>query len=283
MQELTGRVAVVTGAASGIGRGIAQAFAAEGMSIVLADIEPEPLAQTTRELEASGASVLSVECDVANPESVQTLAERSRSTFGAVHVLCNNAGVIGSVGRKLWEEPPEEWDWIMGVNVRGMLNGIRSFVPAMLESDEPGHIVNTSSMAGLMCGLGIYGVSKHAIVALTESLSIELRGTKIGASVLCPGAIDTRIPTAKRNRPKTDGSNPTPEDEEPTAFGLEFAERLAAGMNPKQVGPIVVDAIRDDRFYVLTHPKLMQLARLRMERLVTGGKPTLRGYDTPQD
>src|SRR3984957_20426546 len=183
-----GRVAVVTGAASGIGFGLAERFAAEGMQVVMADVEEAALSKAAATVAASGASVLSVVTDVADLSAVEALRDAALSQFGAVHVVCNNAGVGGPHG-PLWECPPGEWDWVLGVNLEGVMNGVRSFMPVLLEQDA-GHLLNTSSIFGAFAGtLGPYGVSKHAVTALTETLYFNLRSlgvTHVGVSVLCP-------------------------------------------------------------------------------------------------
>ena len=167
MQEFEGRVAVVTGGGSGIGRGIAAALAAKGMKIVLADIERQVLEKTADELRASGAEVVGIECDVSKQESVDELAKGALDAFGAVHVLCNNAGVGGGGPAATWEASLDDWNWVLGVNLMGVVHGNRSFVPIILEQGQGGHVVNTASIAGLMIGGGIYGVTKHAVVALS--------------------------------------------------------------------------------------------------------------------
>ena len=176
MKDLTGRFAVVTGGASGIGKGIAEAFADEGMRLVLADVEDAALDQAVAEFEARGAKVIGVRCDVADPESVEALAQKTLETYGAVHVVCNNAGVSGSSGSQAsWEAPLTDWEWGVGVNMWGVVYGHRSFIPKMIEGGDEGHIVNTASMAGLMSGAGIYGLTKHAVVAITESIFGEFQ------------------------------------------------------------------------------------------------------------
>ena len=198
-----GRVAVVTGAASGIGLGLAERFAAEGMHVVMADVEEPALAKAAAELAGAGASVLPVVTDVSDRAAVDALRDAALSAFGAVHVVCNNAGVGGPHG-PLWECPPGEWDWVLGVNLEGVMNGVRTFMPVLLEQDA-GHLVNTSSIFGVFAGtLGPYGVSKHAVAALTETLHFNLRSlgvTHVGVSVLCPGAVRTNFGTSARNRP----------------------------------------------------------------------------------
>ena len=198
-----GRVAVVTGAASGIGFGLAERFAAEGLHVVMADVEEPALSKAAATLAESGASVLPVVTDVADLAAVEALRDAALSQFGAVHVVCNNAGVGGPHG-PLWECPPGEWDWVLGVNLNGVMNGVRAFMPVLLSQDA-GHLVNTSSIFGAFAGtLGPYGVSKHAVTALTETLYFNLKSqgvAHVGVSVLCPGAVRTNFGTSSRNRP----------------------------------------------------------------------------------
>jgi NAD(P)-dependent dehydrogenase (short-subunit alcohol dehydrogenase family) len=274
MQDLTGRVAVVTGGASGIGRGMAEAFAARGMKIVIADIETEPLEATTAALREAGAEILGVRCDVADPASVEALRDEVLSHFGAVHVLCNNAGVAGTGGAATWEAPLAEWDWVMGVNLRGVIHGIRSFLPAMIEQGGPGHVVNTSSMAGLIHGAGIYGVTKHAVVGLSESLWNELRGRghPIGVSVLCPGFVRTRIIESERNRPETPRPDPGERAAEVEMMRGIMAGLIERGLDPLEVGNVVADAIQDERFYVLPHP-WHNMIENRMRTILDGKDP----------
>jgi NAD(P)-dependent dehydrogenase (short-subunit alcohol dehydrogenase family) len=183
---------------------MAEAFIAEGMKVVLADVERSALDATTQQLSSQGAEVVGVECDVSKSQSVDALAKEALDAFGAVHVVCNNAGVAGGGAGPSWEHPLDDWDWVLGVNLMGVVHGIRSFVPILLEQDDGGHIMNTASIAGLLHGGGSYGVSKHAVVALSESLFGELAqlGPKIGVSVLCPGWVNTRIIESERNRPE---------------------------------------------------------------------------------
>jgi NAD(P)-dependent dehydrogenase (short-subunit alcohol dehydrogenase family) len=276
MKDLEGRVAVVTGAASGIGKGMATRFAANGMKVVLADVEAPALAATADALRASGAQVASVVCDVSKPDAVEALARAAYDAFGAVHVLCNNAGVAGgSAGTPTWECSLDEWSWVMGVNLMGVIHGVRSFLPKMIAQGTEGHVVNTASMAGLIPGSGIYGVTKHAVVALSESLSNELtmRGTKLRVSVLCPGWVNTRIIESERNRPEAPRQAP---GEELAQFAMmrQIVEQLIAnGLDPQAVGDIVVDAIRSESFYVLTHPSWSNMIRNRMENILEGRDP----------
>ncbi|MGH2849674.1 MAG: SDR family NAD(P)-dependent oxidoreductase [Solirubrobacteraceae bacterium] len=255
MERLEGRVAVVTGAASGIGRGLADRFAAEGMKVVLADVEPLALDVAVEELRATGAQVLGVRTDVSRIEDVETLAACTLDAFGAVHVLCNNAGV--DTGAPFAEISLPMWHWILGVNLWGAVHGCRVFLPLLRQQDE-GHIVNVSSTVtsiGYMPTGGAYVTSKFAINGLTETLFRELdeAGDSVGVSLLIPGPVDTRIPDSERNLPAT----------VPGLAGnrarLALVETLRAGgsdglMAPSEVADHVVRGIRERRFYILTHP-----------------------------
>jgi NAD(P)-dependent dehydrogenase (short-subunit alcohol dehydrogenase family) len=268
-----GRVAVVTGAASGIGLGLAQRFAAEGMSVVLADVEEPALARAAAELAGSGASVLPVVTDVADQAAVEALREAALSAFGAVHVLCNNAGVGGSHG-PLWECPPGEWGWVLGVNLEGVMNGVRTFMPVLLEQDAA-HLVNTSSVFGVFAGsLGPYGVSKHAVAALTETLHFNLKAlgvTHVGVSVLCPGAVKTNFNDSARNRPAWAGPGVT--DEAERASAERFEEVTVFGATPADVAGLVTDGIRARRFYILTSENRNEAILRRAREIVAGGPP----------
>jgi NAD(P)-dependent dehydrogenase (short-subunit alcohol dehydrogenase family) len=265
-----GRVAVVTGAASGIGFALSERFAGEGMRVVMADVEAPALAEAADLLAGRGAEVLPVVTDVSSDEQVNALRDRALEAFGAVHLLCNNAGVSGQ-GRTMWEMSHRDWEWVLGVNLWGVINGVRAFVPVLLEQDAA-HVVNTASLAGVTTGiLGPYSVSKHAVVALSESLHFQLaqHGGAVGVSVLCPGWVRTRIGDSDRNRP-ADLEPPPPVDP-----GLLAGMRhlLDSGMEPAQVAGHVVDAIRAGRFYVLTHPEMNEGIRRRAEEILAGGPP----------
>lgn len=268
----SGRVAVVTGAASGIGFGLSQRFAREGMRVVMADVEAPALAEAADLLTSRGARVLPVVTDVSSGEQVDALRDRALEAFGAVHVVCNNAGV-GGLGRPLWEMPQREWEWVLGVNLWGVINGIRAFVPVLLEQDAA-HVVNTASLAGLTAGvLGPYSVTKHAVVALSESLYFELaqRGAPVGVSVLCPGWVRTRIMDADRNRPADLEPPDPPAGQE--AIRDMIRHLVDTGMDPLQVADHVVDAVRSGRFYVLTHPEMTEGIRRRPDEVLAGGPP----------
>jgi NAD(P)-dependent dehydrogenase (short-subunit alcohol dehydrogenase family) len=275
MKEFKGKVAVVTGAASGIGRALAERSVQEGMKVVLADVEVEALAKTEADLKASGADVLAVPTDVSQARDVKALAEKTLEAFGAVHLLCNNAGV-GSESA-IWETTLEEWEWVMGVNLWGVIHGVRAFVPLMLAQNTDCHIVNTASLAGLISGpgLGVYKVTKHAVVSLSETLHHELaeRGAKVRVSVLCPGVVNTRIMESARNRP---GHVPPPAPPGPgSSMRWEALRQLMpAGMPPVQVADAVFAAVREERFYILTHPDGKEAIRTRMENIFQERDPT---------
>ena len=204
MKEFEGKTAVITGAASGIGKAMAERFAQEKMQVVLADIEEEALERTVENLRQYQHRVIGIKTDVLVEESINELFAKATAEYGNIHILCNNAGIGANSGNKaIWEIDKQDWDWVMGVNYQGVLQGIQTFLPHMLEHGEEGHVVTTVSMAGLLPGAGTYGVSKHAVMALTEALSRDLitREAKINASVLCPGFVDTNIDKSERNRP----------------------------------------------------------------------------------
>jgi NAD(P)-dependent dehydrogenase (short-subunit alcohol dehydrogenase family) len=274
VKELKGRVAVVTGGASGIGQGMARALAAEGMKIVVADIEAEARDRAVEDLMEHGAEAIGVECDVAQKASLEAVREAALSAFGAVHVVCNNAGVAGGQPGPIWAAPQDDWDWVLGVNLLGVVHGIQTFVPLLIEQGEGGHIVNTASLAGLIEGTGIYGVSKQACVGLSETLWRDLEATKSGvsASVLCPGWVNTRIMESERNRPEA----PRPEVEIPAeALAMRNLVKsfLEKGLDPLDVGRRVAQAIQDKTFYILTHPSWNNMIRNRMENILASRDP----------
>jgi NAD(P)-dependent dehydrogenase (short-subunit alcohol dehydrogenase family) len=278
VKEFKGKVAVVTGAASGIGQGLAERFASEGMKVVLADIEAEALAMAEAEFRKNGAEVLAVRTDVSKLADVEALARKTLDRFGAVHIVCNNAGVAGG-GGPLWETTPADWEWVVGVNLWSVVHGVRTFVPIMLKQGVEGHIVNTASVAGLIRGSGIYGVTKHAVVALSESLYLDLAnaGAKVNVSVLCPGYVNTNIGQSERNRPAELQNRPgevpvRPEQEQRRAA---LAQALATGMPPADVASVVLDAIKEERFYVLPHPQFKAMVSDRLERILNERDPNV--------
>ena len=280
MKSLKGRVAVVTGAASGIGLALAERLAAEGMKVVLADVEAEALARAESSLRSTGAEVLAVPTDVSKADQVDHLAQQSREAFGGIHVLCNNAGVGATSGAAFWEMTQADWEWVLSVNLWGAINGMRTFVPLLLEQEE-GHVVNTASMAGLNTSapgsMGVYSVSKHAVVALSESLqvSLQIRGAKVGVSVLCPAWVRTNISDSKRNRP-AEYPVTEPERTPQATAAIEYVSSLvAAGSPPADMAAVVVDAIREQRFYVLPHREALPGVRQRMEDILEDRSPVL--------
>ena len=280
MKDVTGRVAVITGAASGIGRGMAESFAAAGMKVVLADVDADRLAQVAHELEKTGAEVLPVKTDVSRQAEVDELARRALDAFGAVHVVCNNAGVAHG-GVPTWQSTLHDWEWIVGVNLMGVVHGVRTFTPLLLEQGE-GHIVNTASMAGLISGGGnaLYGVTKHAVVALSEALFNELAAqgpSRVRVSVLCPGWINTQIlQSSQRNQPEAVRHHLPQNRTSPEAeIRRKLVESmLASGLDPRRVGDLVLDAIREERFWILTHPQWKSMIRHRMDNVLEERDPT---------
>lgn len=263
MKEFKNKVAVITGAASGIGLGIARRAAKEGMKLVIADIEKDALKETEKEFRSAGTDVISVLIDVSKAKNVEKLAQETLDAFGEVDLLCNNAGV--AVPGFLWETIPSDWHWVIGVNLWGVIHGIRTFIPIMLEQNNDCHIVNTSSMAGILSGdpvNGIYSITKQGVVALSESLksALTLRGAKIGVSVLCPGVVNTRITNSERNRPaEFRGSDYMPSFDRIAKNHPELEQAIReapklweAGTPADQSGDIVFEAIKNDVFYIFT-------------------------------
>ncbi len=277
MKNFRGKVAVVTGAASGIGRGLAEACAREGMKVVLADVDEAALSQTERELQDSGADVMAVRTDVSQAEDVEALAQRTLDAFGAAHLLFNNAGV--GAGTTVWESTLEDWRWVLGVNLWGVIHGVRTFVPLMLKQGDECHVVNTASMAGLVSGpaLGVYKVTKHAVVSLSETLCCELAIMKaqVKVSVLCPGGVNTRIMESERNRPAELQNAAAAESRHPAVVQAEamLCQLVEQGLPPAQVAEAVFEAIREERFYILTHEDWKTHVRKRMNDILLGRNP----------
>jgi NAD(P)-dependent dehydrogenase (short-subunit alcohol dehydrogenase family) len=279
MQTFANRVAVITGGASGIGFALAEQAAQEGMRVVLADVEAVALTRAADTLAANGAAVLAVPCDVSQVAQVEDLARRTLEVFGSVDLLCNNAGV--AAGSSIWESSAADWEWVLGVNLWGVIHALRTFVPLMLQQGTEGHIVNTASVAGLVSyhPSASYHVSKHAVVALSEQLavSLQLRRAPIKASVLCPGEVQTRIMDAERNRPAHLRAATPPRELAPAeAQAIEAMRQVvAAGLSPERVAQMVFAAIRAEQFYILTHsdhPELMQYIRARAEGIIRAGE-----------
>ncbi|MCC6433639.1 MAG: SDR family NAD(P)-dependent oxidoreductase [Acidimicrobiales bacterium] len=253
MYDVNGKTAVVTGAASGMGLAMAHSFANAGMSVVLADIEAARLQTAVDGLTAAGHRAIGVPTDVSKEAQIQALAEAALDTYGAVHVVCNNAGI--GIGGAVDEMSLDDWKWTIDVDLWSVIYGVRTFLP-LLKAQGEGHITATSSMAGLVAGpvLGAYHVAKHGVVALMDTVRIELKMAKsaVKASVLCPGPIDTDITRSARNRPAELSEHQSSELEE--KFWNNLSAELARGMDPAEVGDLVLDAIRHERFWILTHP-----------------------------
>jgi NAD(P)-dependent dehydrogenase (short-subunit alcohol dehydrogenase family) len=270
MENLEGKVAVVTGAASGIGRATALAFANAGMKVVLSDVEEEPLAEAEAEFEAAGHEVAGVRADVSKWDDVENLATATLDHFGAVHVVHNNAGVV--LGGPVEELSIADWEWVLGVNLWGAIHGVKAFVPHIKAAGE-GHVINTASTAGLhaMSIIGPYNVSKFGVVALSETLRRELdaAGSPVGASVLCPGVVATKIGEAGRNRPAESAAEhvSSPQEE---GFLSAVSQMSPQGMDPAKVGDLVVDAVRSNRFWILTHPDWFEVLEQRVKDMPEG-------------
>ena len=264
MEDLEGRVVVITGGASGVGRGIAEAFAETGARLVLADIHEERLAETARMLDR-GSGVVTHRTDVRDPAQVEALADRAYSTFGAVHVLCNNAGV--ACNGALWEHSLEDWDWIFDTNVRSVVHGLRTFVPRMLAQDDPAHIVNTSSMLGLSSAplTGVYGASKQAVLGISESLRLDLSlvGSDIGVSVLCPGPVRTNVWEEPGRAPVAASAG----SETVSQVHEALKALVANGMDPREVGDAVVKAVRKGHFWILPSAEYLPGAEQRLTEI----------------
>jgi NAD(P)-dependent dehydrogenase (short-subunit alcohol dehydrogenase family) len=277
MKDFQGKVAVVTGGASGLGRAMAQRFAREGMGVVLADVQQDALDRTVAEFGAAGHTAIGVRCDVAKADQVDALRDAALKRFGKVHVVCNNAGV--APGGLAWESTVADWEWCLGVNVYGVIHGIRSFVPAMLAHGEEGHIVNTASVAGLISppGMAIYCVSKHAVVTLTECLHHDLasKTDKVKASVLCPAYVPTAIADSERNRPAGLRNPERARSPEQIAREEQLRKAVSSGrITAEQVGDRVFEAIRDEHFYILPHQKIKGAIETRMQDILLERSPT---------
>jgi NAD(P)-dependent dehydrogenase (short-subunit alcohol dehydrogenase family) len=277
MKDLAGKVAVITGAGSGFGREFARIGAREGMRLVLADVQQDSLDEAVAEARVAGVEALGMRVDVSKPDDVEQLAVRATGKFRAVHLLFNNAGVAGG-GGYVWESSLKDWQWLLNVNLMGVVNGIRSFVPLMLRQDCECHVVNTASAAGLVSAplMSVYNASKHAVVTLSETLFHDLRlaKAKMGVSVLCPAYVPTNIRSSERNRPPelTDDAPPTPSQ---IAARERSEKAIASGrLNAAEVARMTFDAVRDDRFYVITHPKMLASVELRFQDLLAQRNPS---------
>jgi NAD(P)-dependent dehydrogenase (short-subunit alcohol dehydrogenase family) len=278
MQDFKGKVAVITGGAEGIGRAIAERAATAGMKLVLADIDAPRLDAAVAAFGAQGVDAIGLRTDVSKQDQVDALAALAFERFGNVHLLVNNAGV--GHNRPVWETTQADWDWVMGVNLYGVINGLRAFIPTMLARGEAGHIVNTASMAGLLSqpGLAIYNASKHAVVTVSEGLhhDLTLRQSKLRVSVLCPAWVRTRIHQSERNRPAASDTAPVATlDPVASKVGQAIMNAVENGLPVEQVADCVFDAVAAERFYILTHPAYKGAVKVRLEDILAERAPTL--------
>jgi NAD(P)-dependent dehydrogenase (short-subunit alcohol dehydrogenase family) len=259
VESLRERVAVVTGGASGIGRALVEALAREGARVVVADVDERGAVSVADGIRGAGGDAIPVRVDVSDRAQVHALADRAFAAFGAVHVVCNNAGVALWGG--LEGATPHDWQWVLGVNLWGVIHGVEAFVPRMIAQGAGGHVVNTASMAGLIAsqGLGVYNTSKYAVVGLSETLAKDLRPYDIGVSVLCPMGVATGIRGSERNRPSHLRNE--------TASKPEPVELIGRTLAPETVAEMVIAAIRANRLYVITHDEGLAPLRRRFERL----------------
>ena len=271
--DFKNRTAVITGAASGIGFGLAEAAAERGMSIVLADVEASALKQAEEALASRGARTLAVVTDVSNAASLEALADRAYQEFGEVGLLCNNAGVSVGVTQRIWELDRADWEWLLGVNLWGLIHGLNAFLPRMMNQTSPSHILNTASAAALIAGpvLGPYKASKHAVLSISETLFHDLRdaGSLIGVSVFCPDVVATRLREADRNRPDhLRVSDAAPPSDAEKSFSSEWQQ--ARGLAPRDAAEIAFKGIEAGRFYLFTNPWALGAARERLEDFEAG-------------
>jgi NAD(P)-dependent dehydrogenase (short-subunit alcohol dehydrogenase family) len=279
VEEFAGRTAVVTGAGSGMGKAFALRFAAEGMNVVIGDIQDDTRKATESQIQAAGGTVLGVHTDVSSLQSVTALADAAEKRFGPVHLVCNNAGVEGYLDGPIWEAAGKDWEWTVGVNFWSVVNGVRTFVPRMLAHGQPAHVVNTCSMTSVVQATNMYGITKHAVIALSEVLHADLvkAGAPIGVTALCPGTIATNLFHGSRNRPST----LTDSDGNISASGKEIREHmhgvLAAGMPPSEVASKLVAAIRGGGLYLLTDHEWDSQVIARHEALMAGAVGPIPG------
>jgi len=271
VKEFAGKTAVVTGAGSGMGKAFAKRWGAEGMNVVIGDIQTDALGATVAELEAAGVPVLGLRTDVSKLSDIEALADAAEERFGKIHLVNNNAGVEGYLDGPIWQATAKDWDWTLSVNLMSVIYGIRTFVPRMLAHGEEGHVVNTCSMTSVIAAANMYGICKHAILAMTEVLAADLQaaGANIGATGLCPGIIATNLFHGSRNRPSTLAN-----DGGMSSSGAELREKMHAtlskGMPPSEVANLLVTAVRENKLYLLTDHEWDTRVTARHEAILAG-------------
>ena len=270
MQEFKGKVAVVTGAASGMGRGLAERFAREGMKVVLADVEKPALNTAVEELQRQGFDVIGQLTDVSQLAQVEALRDRTLKQYGKVHILCNNAGVVSHGATAIWDATMHDWEWVLGVNLWGVIHGVSTFLPIMIEQDEAGHVVNNSSVHGIMTGageIGPYSVSKVGVTRITEALYYDLAriNSKLKCTLLCPSSTVTNLDLAGRNRPDAlkDRHGAERQAEIEAKNKAVFLRHQSGGMAPSEVADHVFNAIKAEQFYLITEPNPASLVRIK--------------------
>ncbi|HSG89671.1 MAG TPA: SDR family NAD(P)-dependent oxidoreductase [Pseudomonadales bacterium] len=277
MDQLEGRTAFITGGASGIGFAMAKAFAGAGMKVAIADVEQAALDTAVAKLKEGNADVLGILLDVRDRAAMDAAAQTVEDAFGPVHLLCNNAGV--GAGGPMHETTHGDWDWTLGVNLNGVVNGQQSFLPRMVAHGEGGHVVNTASMAGIMGvgGMGPYNASKFAVVGISEALAQDVAHAGIGVSVLCPGFVKTNIFESERNRPADLPGRERAASEEQRAAMMEMA--MATAISPEQVAEQVLEAVKASQFWIFTHPQYAEVVRARMESMMAAFPPLPEGME----
>lgn len=288
MKSLKGRIAVITGAASGFGLEVSRIAAREGMNLVMADVQADALERAASEIEALGAQVLPFRLDVSQADEVEAMGAATQQRFGAPHFVFNNAGV--GAGGLIWEHSARDWEWVLGVNLMGVAHGVRVFTPMMLaaaaqDAGYEGHIVNTASMAGLVCppNMGAYNVSKHAVVALSETLyqDLALVSDQVSASVLCPFFVPTGISQSHRNRP-ADMAGARPTKSQLIAQAMSDKAVTGGKVTAEDVAKLVFDALRERRFYIYSHPKALKSVQTRLEDVMQARNPSDPFADKPE-
>lgn len=270
MQDVAGKVAFITGGASGMGLAMARSFSRAGMKVVIADVEEAALATVRAEFEASNAEFLDLKVDVTDRDAMAAAADAAEERFGKVHVVCNNAGVVA--GGTVDSHTYNDWDWVTRVNIDGVVNGIQTFVERIKRHGEGGHFVNTASMAGHIAvpALGIYVMTKFAVVGISETMRTDLAPHNIGVSALCPGVVNTNIFTSERNRPESLPGDARPalmRDAPPEEWDSRLEDLRHRSLDPAIVGDMVLHAIRENEFYIFTHPELKEMSDQRFEEM----------------